>query len=129
MSFSFLYSFYIVTWNVSTKSPDHISLDHLLGIDESLNEQILPDFYIIGLQEVNANPQNMVTNLFKSDPWVQKIKELLMPFDYVTAKTEQMQGLLMVVFTKRKHLLHLRQVESEYTRTGFGGIWVTFNEV
>lgn len=36
-----------------------------------------------------------------------------------------MQGLLILVFAKRQHLLHIREVESEYTRTGLGGIWVT----
>lgn len=34
-----------------------------------------------------------------------------------------MQGLLLIVFVRRKHLLHVRGVEAEYTRTGLGGIW------
>lgn len=34
-----------------------------------------------------------------------------------------MQGLLLLLFAQRTHLLHVRQVESEYTRTGLGGIW------
>lgn len=35
-----------------------------------------------------------------------------------------MQGLLLVVFAKRKHVIHLREVETEYTRTGLAGLWV-----
>lgn len=66
-----------------------------------------------------------MASLFKEDPWVLKIKELLQPLDYVIVKTEQMQGLLLTVFTKRKHLLHLREIETDYTRTGFGGMWVS----
>lgn len=34
-----------------------------------------------------------------------------------------MQGLLIVMFAQRKHLLHLREIETEFTRTGLGGIW------
>jgi inositol polyphosphate 5-phosphatase INPP5J/K len=58
---------YVVTWNVSQKYPDHISLNDLLDVDSDMDKS-LPDVYIVGLQEVNANPQNIVTNLFKSDP-------------------------------------------------------------
>lgn len=60
-------SLYVVTWNVSQKYPDHITLSDLLDIDTGLDKS-LPDVYIMGLQEVNANPQNIVTNLFKADP-------------------------------------------------------------
>lgn len=74
---------------------------------------------------MNAQPQNTLYNLFKDDLWTQKFKEVLKERDYVVIKTEQMQGLLLSVFARRKHLLHLRQVETEYTRTGLGGIWVS----
>ncbi|XP_070494643.1 inositol polyphosphate 5-phosphatase K-like isoform X2 [Chironomus tepperi] len=116
-------SLYIVTWNVSTKYPDNIKLNELLEIDLHNKEKRLPDFYIVGLQEVNANPHSYVSSFFKSDPWVQKLKELLKPLDYIVAKTEQMQGLLLTIFVKRKHLYHIREIESEYVRTGFGGMW------
>jgi inositol polyphosphate 5-phosphatase INPP5J/K len=100
-------------------------LSELLDIDEHSNEKNLPDFYIVGLQEINANPQNVVSSmLFKNDPWVQKLKEVLKPLDYFLLKSEQMQGLLMAIFVKRKHFYHVREIESEYTRTGFGGMWV-----
>lgn len=118
---SLILSLYIVTWNVSNKYPDHIKLNELLDIEE---EKSLPDFYIIGLQEINATPQNVVSSLFKNDPWVQKLKELLKPLGYIMIKSEQMQGLIMAIFVKRKHFYHIREIESEYTRTGFGGMWV-----
>jgi inositol-1,4,5-trisphosphate 5-phosphatase len=63
--------------------------------------------------------------MLRSFQWVQKIKDLLKPLDYLVAKTEQMQGLLMAIFVKRKHLYHIREIEGEYTRTGFGGMWVS----
>lgn len=115
---------YIVTWNVSTKFPENLSLHKLLGLESTPQQETnLPDFFVIGLQEVNSQPQNTLYNLFKDDLWTQKFKELLKERDYVVIKTEQMQGLLLSVFARRKHLLHLRQVETEYTRTGLGGIW------
>lgn len=116
---------YVVTWNVSTKYPDHITLNDLLDIDFSLADKELPDVYIVGLQEVNAAASSLVSNFFKADPWVQKMKELLKPLDYVVAKTEQMQGLLLTIFVKRKHFYHIREMEGEYTKTGFGGMWVS----
>lgn len=76
------------------------------------------------LQEINSQPQSMVKGLFKDDPWTQRFKELLNNRGYVAIKSLQMQGLLLVVFTKRLHLLHVREVETEYTRTGLGGMWV-----
>lgn len=64
--------------------------------------------------------------LFRDDPWTNKFKDLLKNRGYVSIKSEQMQGLLLLLFAKRQHLLHVRQVESEVTRTGLGGIWVAF---
>lgn len=52
---------------MSQKYPDHITLNDLLDIDPS-DDKAQPDVYIIGLQEVNANPSNVVTSFFKSDP-------------------------------------------------------------
>lgn len=71
----------------------------------------------------------MVKGIFKDDPWTQRFKELLGERDYVAIKSLQMQGLLLVLFTKREHLLHVREVESEYTRTGLGGMWVRIDVV
>lgn len=79
---------------------------------------------MFSLQEINSQPQSMVKGLFKDDPWTQRFKELLGERDYVAIKSLQMQGLLLVLFSKREHLLHVREVEPEYTRTGLGGMWV-----
>lgn len=67
----------------------------------------------------------MVLGFFKDDPWTQRFKEILKERDYVAVKSEQMQGMLLLLFAKRKHILHLRQIETEYTRTGLGGMWVS----
>lgn len=116
---------YVITWNVSSKFPESLSLNNLLGLDFKSNgdNHHEPDLFVIGLQEVNTQPQNQVLGFFKDDPWTTKFKELLKDRDFVAVKTEQMQGILLIIFAKRKHLLHLRDIEAEFTRTGLGGIW------
>ncbi|ALC48883.1 CG9784 [Drosophila busckii] len=121
------YRVYVVTWNVGSRFPDNISLRQLLGLQDDASgdgsNMHLPDIYAIGLQEVNAQPQQQVLGLFKEDPWTHKAKELLREYDYVAFKTEQMQGLLLTMFVRRPHVPHLHDMEAEFTRTGFGGIW------
>lgn len=115
---------YIITWNIGTKAPDNVALEGLLGLEKlPQNDKHQPDLYLIGLQEVSSQPQNLLVNLFKSDPWTRKFKNVLKPRDYVVIKTENLQGLLLIVFAKRKHILHLRDIEPEFTRTGLAGLW------
>lgn len=116
------YRVYVITWNVGSRFPDNISLRNLLGLD-STECQNMPDIYAIGLQEVNVQPQQQVLGLFKEDPWTAKLKTTLGDLGYVVFKTEQMQGLLLTMLIKRVHVNYLRDIEAEYTRTGFGGIW------
>ncbi|XP_034475415.1 inositol polyphosphate 5-phosphatase K [Drosophila innubila] len=120
------YRVYVVTWNVGSRFPDNISLRQLLGLHNDASgdsADYLPDIYAIGLQEVNAQPQQQVLGLFKEDPWTHKAKKLLRFYDYVAVKTEQMQGLLLTMFVRRPHVEHIKDMEAEFTRTGFGGIW------
>lgn len=119
------FNVYIVTWNVGTKHPECISLEKLLGLDGNTEfpNKVLPDIYAVGFQEVNSAPQNQLIGLFKEDPWTLRVKEVLKVYDYVVIKTEQMQGLLLSVFSKREHVRHMKEIEAEFTRTGFGGIW------
>lgn len=43
------FSIYIVTWNVSTKYPEGIALNNLLGLENNPeNDLHRPDFYVIG---------------------------------------------------------------------------------
>ncbi|XP_026675192.1 inositol polyphosphate 5-phosphatase K-like isoform X2 [Ceratina calcarata] len=110
---------YFVTWNVATKYPDQ-DLCTLLDINET---RTLPDFYVVGLQEVKAQPQNMVMDMFFEDPWTKAFREVLKKHDYVKIRTQRLQGLVLNVFCLRKHMTHLRLIEAQYTRTGCGGMW------
>lgn len=121
---------YIVTWNVNSKFlTSNVAVNNLFSIDE--NQKFYsnhtkctePDLYVIGLQEVDSRPANYIARLFQDDIWIQKFQDTLSLQDFITIKVQQMQGLLIVVFTKRKHLLHIKNIESDTTKTGFGGLW------
>lgn len=51
-------------------------------------------------------------------------RDVLSKWDYVKVKTIRLQGLVLSLFCLKKHLLHLRDIQTQYTRTGFGGMWV-----
>ncbi|CAB3359842.1 Hypothetical predicted protein [Cloeon dipterum] len=110
--------FYFLTWNVATMPPEENFSEMLC-----LNRETLPDFYIIGLQEVKAQPQNLLMNALFDDPWNNSFRDLLITKDFVKIKTIRLQGLLLSIFCQRRHLLKVRDMETQYTRTGLGGIW------
>jgi len=115
----------MVTWNVATRHPEE-DLAGMLGFGTSGKQKIqerLPDFFVIGLQEVKSQPQNILMDAIFDDPWTNAYRDVLSKWDYVKVKTIRLQGLLLSLFCLRKHLLHLRDIETQYTRTGFGGMW------
>lgn len=113
---------YFITYNVGTNNPDE-DLKDMFSLNEQKNDK-LPDLYVLGFQEVKAQPQNMLLDTLFEDPWTYAAKELLRK-RYIKIKSIRLQGLLLVVFCLRKHLLNIRELESEYTRTGLAGMWVS----
>lgn len=111
----------MTTYNVGTSNPADQCLKGLLDIKNCKGNY---DFYVISLQEVKAQPQNMLMDAIFDDPWTNAFKELLSTLDYVKVKTIRLQGLVLNVFCLRKHILNLRDIESDYTRTGLSGMWV-----
>lgn len=51
-------------------------------------------------------------------------RDVLKKYDYVKIRSQRLQGLVLNAFCLRKHLTHLRLIEAQYTKTGFGGMWV-----
>lgn len=114
---------YFITWNVGTKSPDQ-NLHPLLSLDANPEkDKMLYDFYIINLQEVKAQPHNMLVDILFEDPWTNAFRDILERRDYVKVKTIRLQGLVQSVYCLRRHLLNLREIETQYTRTGISGFW------
>jgi hypothetical protein len=119
---------YTLTYNVAARFPTpEDDLRPIFGLDSSSSKQStyvkIPDLYVIALQEVKAQPQNMVWDTLFDDPWTAKVKETLAPFNFVKINTLRMQGLVTSLYLKRSHLIYLRDVETLWTRRGFGGIW------
>ncbi|XP_078044692.1 inositol polyphosphate 5-phosphatase K [Augochlora pura] len=113
---------YFVTWNVATKYPEE-DLDQLLDVNHNIPSKAMPDLYFIGLQEVKAQPQNMLLNMMFDDPWTKAFMDVLKKYGYVKVCTQRLQGIVLIAFCLRKHITHLRLMEAQYTRTGFGGMW------
>ncbi|XP_048521928.1 phosphatidylinositol 4,5-bisphosphate 5-phosphatase A isoform X2 [Dendroctonus ponderosae] len=112
---------YLATYNVGTSNPEQRLLD-LLSITSQKGEKF-PDFYVIGLQEVKSQPQNMLLDTLFEDNWSAALRDILDNKGYIKLKSIRLQGLLLSVFSLRKHLLNIREIESEYTRTGLAGMW------
>ncbi|XP_022813918.1 inositol polyphosphate 5-phosphatase K-like isoform X1 [Spodoptera litura] len=115
--------FYFVTWNVATKNPGQ-DLNALLDFPSQFNKnKPLPDFFVIGLQEVKSQPQNMVMDSLFTDAWTSSFNKILCRQGFIIAKSTRLQGLLLLVYTQMKHVTHLRDIEAQYTKTGLGGMW------
>ncbi|KAI4470614.1 inositol 5-phosphatase [Holotrichia oblita] len=113
---------YVVTYNVGTSTPEQ-NLNSLLSLPDSKHDKNLPDFYVVALQEVKAQPHNLLASALFDDPWTNECKEVLAKRSYVKLKTIRLQGLILSTFCLRKHLLNIRDVEADYTRTGLSGMW------
>jgi inositol-1,4,5-trisphosphate 5-phosphatase len=116
---------YITTWNVGTKFPlESDDLQEFLGLTSTSSTYInVPDIYVIGFQEVKAQPQNILWDSLFEDPWTIRVKTLLAKFGIIKVLTFRMQGLVTSIFVKKKHLIYLRDIETLCTRRGLGGIW------
>nr|XP_060612907.1 inositol polyphosphate 5-phosphatase K isoform X2 [Anolis sagrei ordinatus] len=110
---------HLVTWNVGTASPppEVTSLLHLNSPEPSV------DLYVIGLQEVNSKIVTFLSDMAFDDPWSSFFMAVLSPLGFVRVSSIRMQGLLLLVFTKQAHLPFIRDIRSQFTRTGLYGYW------
>nr|XP_028563714.1 inositol polyphosphate 5-phosphatase K isoform X2 [Podarcis muralis] len=110
---------HLVTWNVGTASPppDVTSLLQLNLQDQEM------DMYVIGLQEVNSKIVNFLSDMAFDDPWSIFFMNVLSPLRYVKVSSIRMQGLLLLVFAKQPHVPFIRDIQSQFTRTGLYGYW------
>ncbi|KAM6932869.1 inositol polyphosphate 5-phosphatase K-like isoform 2-T2 [Lycodopsis pacificus] len=109
---------HMVTWNVaSADPPDDVTL--LLH----LNSPKSPDLYVIGLQEVYSRPLRFVLDSVFDDLWSKMLMDTLAPRKYVKVSSIRMQGLLLLIFSKLKHVPFIRDIQATYTRTGIFGYW------
>ncbi|XP_009674199.2 inositol polyphosphate 5-phosphatase K isoform X2 [Struthio camelus] len=110
---------HVVTWNVGTASPppDVTSLLQLNSLGPAM------DMYVIGLQEVNSRITNFLSDLAFDDPWSIFFMTVLSPLGYLKLSSVRMQGLLLLIFVKYVHLPFIRDIHTQYMRTGLYGYW------
>ncbi|XP_064612340.1 inositol polyphosphate 5-phosphatase K-like isoform X2 [Liolophura sinensis] len=107
------FRFHLCTWNVAWNDPTEDFTEVLY-----LKAKPLPDAYAIGLQEAGQPNSNVVTHI-----WTVALTDALSPRGYVRVKSIRLQGLMLLLFVRVTHLLHLTNIESEFTRTGLAGFW------
>lgn len=102
--------------------PDDVtSLLHLGGGHDSDGA----DMIAIGLQEVNSMINKRLKDALFTDQWSELFMDALGPFNFVLVSTVRMQGVILLLFAKYYHLPFLRDVQTDCTRTGLGGYWVS----
>ena len=114
---------YSVTWNANARDPpENLDLSKLLNLPIKNNEH-LPDLYSVGFQEVKSRIDcYFVDTLINGeDTWTTKVRNALVPHDYVKLRTIRLLGIVLSVFCRRKHLIHVKNLETQITRLSLGG--------
>ena len=114
---------YSVTWNTNARDPpEDLDLNKLLSLPVKTNEN-LPDLYSVGFQEVKSRiDRYFVDSLINGeDPWTTKVRDVLVPHGYVKLRTIRLLGIVLSIFCRRKHLMHVKNLETQFTRLSLGG--------
>ena len=109
---------YAMTWNTNAQyAPENLDCRKLLGI-EGKNLDEAPDIYCLGFQELSIRPDRFVfdTVLCAEDNWSRACRSVLNPFGYVKVRSLRVWGSSINIFVKRQHLVHIRDLESNYVR-------------
>ena len=75
---------------------------------------------------MKSQPQNLLADnlLAGEDPWTSRLRSDLTRLGYVKVKSIRLVGIVLSLFCLTKHVPHIRGLETQYTRLGFGGYWV-----
>ncbi|XP_016374220.1 phosphatidylinositol 4,5-bisphosphate 5-phosphatase A-like [Sinocyclocheilus rhinocerous] len=112
---------HIVTWNVGSGIPP----DDITSLFGPGVENRSTDMVVVGLQEVNSMINKRLKDALFTDQWSELCMDTLSRFGYVLVASQRMQGVFLLVFSKFCHLPFLRGVQTQSTRTGLGGYWVS----
>jgi len=121
-------SIFITTFNVNGKSPPDYLQDWLLFDTENL-----PDFVVVGLQEMDLALGTYVTdNTIRENQWLLVLQKNL-PCVYEQVSVVRLVGIFLVIYRNVESKIPVRSVHSTFVPTGFlkfgnkGGVGVSLN--